>query len=625
MKKGLLYLSCLMMCVLGCLSSCKDDEKPEVPPVVADILAQYTGDKLKANVDGASVSGENVQIDLLQMDDKSLTIKLVNVIPGVKEFLIPNAEFEAATRSIYVSKLKGKASDVKIGYEVVFDGIVDEGVLTANVTSDEIEGDSISVKKAGLISKTFKGKMGINVSNIPSPIEMEQRVYTSAAANRDSSSIKLQIKNFSFQGLSLGDISLDNILVVNRSVQQEKTVYGFKTVGQKMVLQAVGEVSIDAKGTIIGDQMALELDVNAISASLKVNVDFNGNIVTESTDTKATITVTGAAVAEGVTASGNTYTFKAWDGDPKLLVLTPVIEIPKTAVLDSIVIYNASNKKVKSVANAQTPIDFSEFQDGYYVGYHITPEDVRYPTKKMLKVELILENLVFDMQTWVNGDGDKPTPKGLSNSNMAAAFFPVLGINVPVPVVEAGDKSAEITTSRTVNPSNLSPLIPGVTAGTLFLGQFKLDIFNTLKSTLFGAPYRSKPVGFKITYKYTPGQIYYKSVPVDGGNDTQVVSGEKDECSINAYLYEVASYAESLDGTNINTSNKVIMKAVLADGTAKADYTTQTISFVETGNGTYDASKKYKLAIVCSSSKKGDQFMGADGSKLWVKHLEVTK
>lgn len=102
MKKGLLYLSCLMMCVLGCLSSCKDDEKPEVPPVVADILAQYTGDKLKANVDGASVSGENVQIDLLQMDDKSLTIKLVNVIPGVKEFLIPNAEFEAATRSIYV-------------------------------------------------------------------------------------------------------------------------------------------------------------------------------------------------------------------------------------------------------------------------------------------------------------------------------------------------------------------------------------------------------------------------------------------------------------------------------------------------------------------------------------------
>ena len=68
------------------------------------------------------------------------------------------------------------------------------------------------------------------------------------------------------------------------------------------------------------------------------------------------------------------------------------------------------------------------------------------------------------------------------------------------------------------------------------------------------------------------------------------------------------------------------MKAVLEDGSAKADYVTLTIPFKETGHGDFDPTKKkYKLAIVCSSSKKGDQFMGADGSKLWVKHLEVTR
>ncbi|EXZ23047.1 hypothetical protein M086_3199, partial [Bacteroides fragilis str. S13 L11] len=79
-----------------------------------------------------------------------------------------------------------------------------------------------------------------------------------------------------------------------------------------MTLEAVGKVLIDANGTIIGEKMELSLNVNAVTAGLTVGVDFSGNIVEESTDTKATITVTGDAVAEGVTVSGNTYTFKVW-------------------------------------------------------------------------------------------------------------------------------------------------------------------------------------------------------------------------------------------------------------------------------------------------------------------------
>ena len=68
-----------------------------------------------------------------------------------------------------------------------------------------------------------------------------------------------------------------------------------------MTLEAVGKVLIDANGTIIGEKMELSLNVNAVTAGLTVGVDFSGNIVEESTDTKATITVTGDAVAEGVT------------------------------------------------------------------------------------------------------------------------------------------------------------------------------------------------------------------------------------------------------------------------------------------------------------------------------------
>lgn len=626
MKKNLFYLSFTVLCILFSLASCKDDkEEPELPPVVEDILAQYSGDKVKVSVDGAAIT-EGAQIDLLQMDDKSLTIKLINVIPGVKEFLIPNADFEAATRSAYISKLSGKASDPVIGYEVTFEGTVDEGVLTASIGTLEILGDSIHAKKAGLTGKTFKGKMIIDVSNIPNPIEMEQRVYTSTAANRDSSSIRLQINDFAFQGIKLGDISLNNILVIRRGEQNGKPIYAFKSEGQEMTLDVVGDVLIDVKGTIIGEEINLDLGVNAVSVGLTVNVGFNGNIVEESADTKTEISVTGDAIAEGVTASGNTYSFKVWESTPaEKLVFTPVVKIPETAVLDSVVINYVSAKKTEKIA-LDTPIDFSKLGESDYVAYHVTPEDVRYPSKKMLKIVRLAEvNTVYDMTEWVIDAGnEKLTPKGLTNSNLAATFFPAFGINVPVPVVKADDSSAEITTSRTV-AKEPNGLVPGVTAGTLFVGEFKVDIFNTLKSTHFGIPYAKKPVDFKITYRYTPGTTFYKTVQnEDGGNITEVVPNEKDECSINAYLYEVSNYAETLDGTNINTSNKVILKAVLSDGSAKAGFTTVTIPFKEIGNGSFDPAKKYKLAIVCSSSKRGDEFMGADGSKLWVKYLEVT-
>ena len=41
------------------------------------------------------------------------------------------------------------------------------------------------------------------------------------------------------------------------------------------------------------------------------------------------------------------------------------------------------------------------------------------------------------------------------------------------------------------------------------------------------------------------------------------------------------------------------------------------------GKKQFDATKKYKLAIVCSSSKEGDKFSGAPGSVLIVDDLEI--
>ena len=89
-------------------------------------------------------------------------------------------------------------------------------------------------------------------------------------------------------------------------------------------------------------------------------------------------------------------------------------------------------------------------------------------------------------------------------------------------------------------------------------------------------------------------------------------------------MYEVGSYDDYLDGTNINDSKKVILTAAFSSGVQNS-FIEKTINFELTGNGSFDpANKKYKIAIVCTPSKEGDAYKGAPESTLWIKSLEVT-
>lgn len=623
-----------MLCMLLSLVSCKDDKEPEVPPTVEDIVAEYSAENLKPTIEGVDVDAANVKIELAKSDaSDKVTIILRNVVPGTPEFKIPDAEFAATTRSEYISTLKGEVSDDLAGYNVKVDGTVDNKVLTVKVLLTEIEGKNVNT--SSLYNLVYKGEMDINVANIPEPISMEQRVYLEKAgslnmAKRDTSMIRLTIKDFSFQGLKLGNIMLDTVLV-----QKRGEVLAFKATGRKLKLDVVGEVIADFSGTIVDKNITLGLDIDA-PGGLKVAVAFKGGAVKEIKEARiSNMTVKGPGIVDRKTVSGKSLTLQVWEdvADDQLL-LTPKYELSEKATIDSVIIYRKGQEIVRLTDDQITgkqPIDFSLLKKGKddFVKYFLTAEDPNVKGNFFIYVERIAKiNTVFDMQTWVtDAKNGEPTPKGLTNSNQAGAFFPMFGIDVPMPVIKADDSAAEITTSRTVSKTLPNGVIPGVTAGTLFLGTFAVDISNTLKSTHFGAPYREKPANFKITYKYTGGTTFYKTIQKKDGNgivnDTEVVPGEKDVCSINAYLYEVSSFDETLDGTNINISKKVILRAILGDGSDKDAYTTMTIPFEETGNGSYDPAKKYKLAIVCSSSKRGDEFMGADGSKLWVKHLEV--
>ena len=76
-----------------------------------------------------------------------------------------------------------------------------------------------------------------------------------------------------------------------------------------------------------------------------------------------------------------------------------------------------------------------------------------------------------------------------------------------------------------------------------------------------------------------------------------------------------------LDGTNLQTATDIIAAIAYLKKTTNTTMTTESVNF-QTAKP-FDASKKYKLAIVFSSSAKGDNFEGGEDSELSVKSVKL--
>jgi hypothetical protein len=165
-----------------------------------------------------------------------------------------------------------------------------------------------------------------------------------------------------------------------------------------------------------------------------------------------------------------------------------------------------------------------------------------------------------------------------------------------------------------------------IAAGNIFLGKFDSGnvMGDPLKSTMFGIPLNKRPVSFEGFYHYTPGQQVI--------DEDSKPSNEIEACSILAVLFDSEALFESsgvnfLNGINILTDKSIVAKAELYDTEpTKGDsykhfsipfsYLSQPID-VDFNAG------RYKIAIVISSSKNGDRFIGAIGSTLLIDDLKI--
>lgn len=451
----------------------------------------------------------------------------------------------------------------------------------------------------------YKGTLDVDLDGTVVGEKLPQKVYVTKVGENQ---IKLELKNFSFGAMALGNITVDRCNVEKQS--ENSCRFDGQ---QKLTLPVVGECDVVMNGTIAGETIEMVIDVKATQggASINVKVDFTGTKLAADQSSEAAITAftfDHADVVSQPVIEGTNITFMVSDGilPEDLAALVPTIQISDKATINP----------ASGVAQ-----DFSK-----PVTYTVTSEDgittVDYTVSVAGKV------VKYSLDEWVEagvGRGVYLTPNPtdqLASSNTGVSLLVILNYKGGFPVLQTDDAYAGSSAAKLVTLDTKGAgwgMAPALTSGSLFTGRFELDTSNQLNSTKFGIMCDKKPLFFRGYYKYTPGELY-----IDGSESNIVEHPElTDQCSIRGVLYEVADESETLTGHDIGDSEKIVAVAQLEDGTAKAEYTPFNLEFKLKDGKTYDASKKYKLALICSSSKNGDTFNGAAGSTLFVDELEV--
>ena len=461
--------------------------------------------------------------------------------------------------------------------------------------------------KAGPIGTEFdgvyKGTLDVDLDGTKVGENLPQKVYVTKVGDNQ---IKMELKNFSFGAMALGNISVDKCSVEKQSDDACKF-----DGEQKLTLPIVGDCDVVMNGTIAGEKLDMVINVKATQSgvAITVKVDFTGTKLATDQSSEAKITeftFDSKEVVSQPEIDGTNITFMVSDTikAEELAALVPTIQISDKATITP----------ASGVAQ-----DFSK-----PVTYTVISEDGITTTTYTVSVAGKMQK--YSLDEWVDKGTGKaayktPFPDDkLATSSAGASYLALFGYTDEFPVVPTEDAvkgmAAKLTTKNT---SDIS-LAPAITSGSLYTGRFAIDPFNQLNSTKFGIMCDKKPLLFNGYYKYTPGELF-----LDGSDKKNIVEHPEltDECSIKGVLYEVANENETLTGLNIGDSDKIVAVASLVDGTAKAEYTPFSLEFKFEKGKTYDSTKLYKLALIFSSSSKGDAFQGAPGSTLYIDELEV--
>lgn len=459
------------------------------------------------------------------------------------------------------------------------------------------------------IAGEYKGTLDVSLDGQSVAMNAPQNIKVEKAANN---AINLTLANFNMMGMSLGDIKLTD-LVLN---EQNSGTYSFSGTQSLTLPTPVGTCPVEYFGVITNGNITVNLSITW--NEMKVAVAYQGDRLKGTESGEAAITAfsfegeNDFITSQPVINADSTITFSVADTTTveQLQSLTPVVEVSAGAT------YTASGS------------DFS--QD---VTYTVVSEDGRNIATYVVRVSSRINSLKYTFDEWTEATSSflfwtlrfpTPSENGLATCNAGAAMLQYVGYTGDLAVLEdsgygESGSSAKMVTLRSVG----LPMAPAITTGSVFTGSFAINAGDQLSSTSFGIAYDKMPVTMKGVYKYQAGTNF-----IDGSNkdDVKENTGDEDQGSIIGVLYE-ATDAEgndvTLNGHTIGSSDYHVAVATFYCSD-QAEWTEFNVNFEMVEGKTYDPSKTYKLALVCSSSKDGNLFKGAENSTLWVDNLEVT-
>lgn len=500
----------------------------------------------------------------------------------------------------------------------LFAALCTMGTFTACSSDDE---PGVTTPAAADVTGNYKGNLDVKITQgemeIPGGKVENQLVSVTKAGE---STVSLSISDFSFMGIQIGDINLNDCQL---SGSGDKYTFTGTTKVNAVILTA----DVEAEGTFEGDKLTINMDIDASVAGQKqtVKVVYTGTKLTGSESSEAKIlsfvfdqevSAANAVVLEQPVVDETAKTIKfAVSADATstdLSKLMPTIEVSEKATV------------TPASGAAQ------DFSNGKTVTYTVTAEN---GTKVTYTASVYGNVTSYDFENWSYDTSMYPEENqiymanGWASCNNAVALIKYMGAlggitytgEYPIrPSDDAftGEKAVLLESVDTQGGNIFGQKVPKVTAASIFLGSFNAmaAIFDPMATTSFGIMYDKQPLKVTGYYKYTPGTEFYNA-------NGELQEGVTDKCAMSAVLYEVSSEDETLNGSNIYTSDKIVAKAVFTSDKSVDTYTPFELN-LEYAKA-YDSSKKYKFAIIFSASADGASYNAAVGSKLLIDNVSV--
>lgn len=242
----------------------------------------------------------------------------------------------------------------------------------------------------------------------------------------------------------------------------------------------------------------------------------------------------------------------------------------------------------------------------------------------------------YDFTEWLETDDGYMLPK-VSESDSPSSTYWASASNLGYTLLAGGDKSSFPVRPLTVGQRTEGALIrtvrgfyiPGlgshVVAGSLYTGSIDRSklISSSLESSLFGQPYRSGiPEQLKFRYQYKSGAT------VIHGQEKAVALPPTDKGSVTIALYEVTDNTKYLDGLTLQTDPRIVAKGYMElEATPEEQWQDVTLRLQVVDAARYRSvdftNKRYRLALVFSSSYRGAEFIGAIGSELKLQDVRI--